>query len=94
MRKMRLVCWLALLGGALLFGADRVVAQVDQDAREACTPDAMRLCGDFIPDEEKVRLCMIRKKAEVSEPCRRAMERTHRAFRKKARRCRVHHDCR
>lgn len=93
MRKMRLVCWLALLAGALLCGADRVVAQVDQDARDACTPDAMRLCADFIPDEEKVRLCMIRRKAETSAACRLAMERTHRAFRKKARRCRLHHEC-
>jgi hypothetical protein len=59
-----------LLAGGLFFHPDRAAAQADDAARQACTPDAMRLCGDFIPDVAKVTACMKAKRAQLSEPCR------------------------
>ncbi|UDL94730.1 hypothetical protein LGH83_00080 [Lichenihabitans sp. PAMC28606] len=35
----------------------------------ACYDDAQRLCGEFVPDVNKVTTCMKAKKAEVSPKC-------------------------
>jgi hypothetical protein len=35
----------------------------------ACTPDVMRLCSDFIPDEGRITQCMIQKKKQISATC-------------------------
>ena len=36
---------------------------------QACTNDAMTLCKDEIPDEDKVTACMTRQKSQVSAGC-------------------------
>ena len=69
----RLVCSLALPVGMLLGSLNAAGAQGSESAREACTPDAMRLCNEFIPDEARVKSCMLRKRSELSEACRLAM---------------------
>ena len=72
----RLVCWLALPVGALLLcGVNGAGAQGAGavDAQQACTPDAMRLCSDVIPDVPKVTACMHAKRAQLSKECRVAM---------------------
>ncbi len=43
-----------------------------QEEIDACTPDAFRLCEEFIPDREKVKACLIRKRGQLSPACRRA----------------------
>ena len=40
------------------------------EQQQACSPDAFRLCGPEIPDVDRVTVCMIRHKAELSPPCR------------------------
>jgi hypothetical protein len=73
MRSMRFVCRLALpVGALLLYGLQGAEAQV-VDVRQACTPDAMRLCSEFIPDEAKITVCMHTKRAQLSVECRTAM---------------------
>jgi hypothetical protein len=65
----------AYIGGA---GAQESVAtQVAEETREACTPDAMRLCSDYIPDVPKIISCMEARFAEISAPCRAAMIHEH-----------------
>jgi hypothetical protein len=49
------------------------VGHVSQSARQACTPDALRLCSDYIPDVAKITACMKAKQSQLSEPCRAAM---------------------
>jgi hypothetical protein len=73
MRDVRFVCCLALLAGVIVFGADRAGAQVSNAARQACAPDAVRLCSDYIPDVPKVTACMKSKIAELSPDCRTVM---------------------
>jgi hypothetical protein len=68
----------ALPIAALLFcvfgGLGGARAQGDTpDVRQACTPDAMRLCGDVIPDVPKITACMKAKRAQLSAECRLAM---------------------
>ncbi len=73
MRTMRFVCWLALPVGLIIGSINSAGAQDSDAVRQACTPDAMRLCSEFIPDAEKVKTCMIRKRGELSEACRTAI---------------------
>jgi hypothetical protein len=73
MRIAWLACWLLLLAGALFYRLDTAQAQGTDAERQACTPDAMRLCSEFIPDVAKVTACMKAKSRELSEPCRVAM---------------------
>jgi hypothetical protein len=39
------------------------------EQQQACTPDAMRLCGEFVPNVDAITACMIQKKAQLSPPC-------------------------
>ena len=41
------------------------------EQQQACTPDAMRLCGEYVPDVERITACMIARKSELSPECRR-----------------------
>lgn len=90
MRIVRLVCLLLLLAGMLLCRLDgRANAQASPEAQQACTPDAMRLCADVIPDVPKVTACMVAKRAQLSEACRVAMAGSkHEAHHRRHRRCR------
>jgi hypothetical protein len=40
------------------------------EQQQACTGDAFRLCGDAIPDVDRVTVCMIRNRAQLSPGCR------------------------
>jgi hypothetical protein len=73
MRTLRVACWLAVLAGLLLGPVDMAKAQGSPEAQQACTPDAMRLCNEFIPDVAKVTSCMMAKRSQLSEACRVAM---------------------
>jgi len=41
-----------------------------QEEQQACSPDAMRLCGEFVPNVDAITACMIRKKAQLSPQCK------------------------
>ena len=43
------------------------------EAEQACTPDVMRLCGDYIPDVGPIVRCLKRKQLQLSPECRRFM---------------------
>jgi hypothetical protein len=73
MRSFRFICCLALPVGALLIGGLHGVAAQTVDVRQACTPDAMRLCSEFIPDEAKITVCMHKKYSQIGAECRAAM---------------------
>lgn len=73
----RFLCWLALPAALVLGGLSLAtaapVAEGSAEARQACTPDAMRLCSEFIPDVARVKACMLRKRRQLSMACRVAM---------------------
>lgn len=72
MRIVRFICLLVLVAGVSLSrtGAN---AEVPQDVQQACTPDAMRLCSEFIPDVAKITACMKAKHSQLSSTCLTAM---------------------
>lgn len=98
LRFMRLVCWPALPVGLLLIGIGAAgiggaTAQGSDEARQACTGDAMRLCSDFIPDVSKITVCMRVKRAQLSAECRLAMAHEHMRYRRGAYRHHGHVHC-
>ncbi len=55
------------------------------EAQQACTPDAFRLCGQFIPDVGKITACLTRQKAQLSPECHKVFAgRAHRHGRRMA----------
>ena len=40
------------------------------DQEQACTGDALRLCGADVPDVDRITACMIRNKSQLSPGCR------------------------
>lgn len=72
MRTVHLAGTLILLA-TLFCRLDGASAQGNDAARQACTPDAMRLCSDVIPDVAKVTACMKAKSSQLSPACRVAM---------------------
>jgi hypothetical protein len=40
------------------------------EQQQACSGDAFRLCGDAIPDVDRVTVCMIRKRSQLSPGCK------------------------
>jgi hypothetical protein len=75
-------CFAAI--GICLVGVTGAFAQ-SEEARQACTGDAMRLCGDFVPDVAKVTACMMRKRGQVSAGCRVAMAHEHARYQRAGR---------
>jgi hypothetical protein len=54
----------------LAFTAAPAMAQGTQAQRDACTGDAMNLCGEFIPDPGRTGACLNAKRAQLSPACR------------------------
>jgi hypothetical protein len=69
----RFVCVLTVLASVLVYRVEGAAAQGSDAERQACTPDAMRLCGDAIPDVARVTACMKAKSSQLSPECRAAM---------------------
>jgi hypothetical protein len=53
---------------ATLIGQLPAIAYTQVDA-DACTPDAMRLCQNAIPDASRVALCLVQNKRQLSSAC-------------------------
>jgi len=68
--KTRVILALALSFLILVPAAVRADAQQDQDA---CMIDAQVVCGQFIPDRERVAQCLMSNKSKISPACRNAL---------------------
>jgi hypothetical protein len=51
--------------------------KAQDDGQQACMNDAMTICGQFIPDRERVAGCLQSNRQRVSMPCRMALARWH-----------------
>ena len=51
------------------------VAKADQQQdQEACMQDAQTVCGQFIPDRERVAHCLMANRRKISPACRTALK--------------------
>ena len=64
MRKLSAVAFVVMM----ITGPPSAIAYTQEDAN-ACTPDAMRLCQQAIPDESRVALCLVQNKRQLSPAC-------------------------
>jgi hypothetical protein len=46
-----------------------------QDDHYACMSDAMTVCGQFIPDRDRVAHCLLANQSRISPACRTALKR-------------------
>jgi hypothetical protein len=83
-----------LLMGIGVAGLGGAAAQSSNEARQACTGDAMRLCSEFVPDVPKITACMNRKRRLVSAECRLAMAHEHMRYHRRDRVYCHHRHCR
>ncbi|HEY0145423.1 MAG: hypothetical protein WDN29_08810 [Methylovirgula sp.] len=58
------------VGLASSFSMGARAFEVSEAQREACTPDAFRLCGAYIPDSDRVATCMQANVPNLSPACR------------------------
>jgi hypothetical protein len=65
---------IALAFTVLLFAPVKATAG-SQDDQAACMNDAMTVCGQFIPDRERVGACLYQNRSRISPACRTAMTR-------------------
>lgn len=63
--------WLGLAAALFMSVATRPALAYTPEQQQACTPDAMRLCGSYIPDVDRITACMIARKSQLSPECRR-----------------------
>ena len=62
------------LGAALsvavsIMGQNGAVAQGTPEQQDACKPDVFRLCGNFIPDVDRIVACLKTNEPNLSPPC-------------------------
>jgi hypothetical protein len=62
--------WIVMVVLAVHGSTSTSAGQGTEQQREACTPDAFRLCGQFIPDADKVESCLRNAGPRLSPPCR------------------------
>jgi hypothetical protein len=53
----------------MVYGPTSAFAQGTDQQRDACTPDAFRLCGQFIPDADRVAACLRNAGPRLSPAC-------------------------
>ena len=61
---------LAAIGASGLM-SEQAFAQGTPEQRQACQPDAMRLCSEFVPDVDRITACMVRNRSQLSPECQR-----------------------
>jgi hypothetical protein len=59
-----------VLAWAVSFTPVPAAAQGTPEQRQACQPDAMRLCSEFVPDVDRITACMVKNRIRLSAPCR------------------------
>ena len=61
-------------GIAVVLSAVTFAAAQSQDEQDACKDDALRVCGDAIPDRGRTVACMVENKSKLSAACQMVMD--------------------
>jgi hypothetical protein len=70
----RRICSGIYLGAGLfialsIMGQSRALAQGTPEQQAACQPDVMRLCGNFIPDVDRIVACLKYNEPNLNPAC-------------------------
>jgi hypothetical protein len=67
----------SIISAGLLIGLTACFATTptfaEQTAEQACTPDVMRLCQQFVPDHARIAACLWKNSRHLSRACRTVM---------------------
>lgn len=66
----RAVCAAAIMAASTAAASAGSTISLQDRQQAACYDDAQRLCGDFMPDADKIEACMLTMKNKVSARCR------------------------
>jgi hypothetical protein len=69
MASHRIGLWGASAAFLMVLQAPALAQQGTQAQREACTPDAFRLCMNAMPDPQQVEACLRASGHRLSQPC-------------------------
>ena len=70
-----LLCAVAgVLTVLMVAGGTSPAAAQSSDAADRCTPDVMRLCNEFIPDADRIVVCLKAKRRQLSPGCLTALQ--------------------
>ena len=72
---MRKMIVLGIMLAGLAFAAPTSVQAYTDQERQACENDAFRLCNHAIPDQERVKACLITNMSKLTPACRRMFQR-------------------
>lgn len=68
--KARLVCLSMVVAIALpIMGQNGALAQGTPEQQEACEPDVIRLCSNFVPDVDRIVACLTYNEPNLSPAC-------------------------
>jgi hypothetical protein len=74
----------------MVAGSTTPAAAQSSDAADRCTPDVMRLCSEFIPDANRIVVCLKAKRRQLSPSCLSVMTSGKGSQKAKKRRARRH----
>lgn len=63
------ICYGGAAAAFFLLLQTSAFAQGTQEQRDACTPDAFRLCAAYMPDPGRVEACLRASGPNLSRPC-------------------------
>ena len=70
-----LLCAVAgVLTALMVAGGTKPAAAQASDAADRCTPDVMRLCNEFIPDADRIVVCLKAKRRQLTPACLTALQ--------------------
>ena len=64
--------------GVIVFSAASPASAYTQEEQQACQDDAFRHCEHAIPDEQRVKACLLANMRKLSPACRRMFARERR----------------
>jgi len=79
---------LPIMAALMLLAVSVPAMAQSQDDQQACQGDVYALCGDKIPDEDEIVVCLRKHWSKVSKECRHVMinyNKTHRKSKRKPR---------
>ena len=53
----------------MVAGGTKPAAAQASDAADRCTPDVMRLCNQYVPDADRIVVCLKAKRRQLSPTC-------------------------
>ena len=74
-RMMQKLIALGFVLAGIAFAAPAPGQSYTDEERQACESDAFKLCGQAIPDQERVKACLIANMSKLTPACRRMFQR-------------------